>query len=63
MKTYNLTVKIEEYRWGTLPDILNKLSELPYAVAPRYNEELNELTVLCEVTHAADIERILAPYV
>lgn len=63
MKTYNLTVTIKECRWGILPNILDKLSELPYAVAPRYNEELNELTVLCEVTHAADVERILAPYV
>lgn len=59
----NLTVTIEEYRWGILSVILDKLSELPYAVAPRYNEELRELTVLCEARHAADVERILAPFV
>lgn len=63
MKTYNLTVKIDNDNVASIADLLEELLSLPYAVAPRYNEELNELTILCEVTHAADVERILAPYV
>lgn len=63
MPNYNLTVHIDEDNITSIPALLNTLTTLPYPVAPTYNEELSELIVLCEVSHAADVERILAPYV
>lgn len=63
MPSHNLTVHIDEDNITSIPTLLNTLTTLPYLVAPIYNEELNELIVLCEVSHAADVERILAPYV
>lgn len=63
MPNYNLTVHIDEDNITSIPTLLNTLTTLPYPVAPTYNEELSELIVLCEVSHAADVERILAPYV
>lgn len=63
MSNYCLTVHIDESNLTVIPELLSTLLSLPYLTAPRYNEELNELTVLCEVSHAADVERVLAPYV
>lgn len=63
MPNYCLTIHIDEDNIAAIPALLETLLNLPYPTAPRYNEELNELTVLCEVSHAADVERILAPYV
>ena len=63
MPNYCLTVHIDEDNMTAIPTLLETLRNLPYLTAPRYNAELNELTVLCEVSHAADVERILAPYV
>ena len=63
MPNYCLTIHIDEDNITATPALLKTLLNLPYPTAPRYNVELNELTVLCEVSHAADVERILAPYV
>lgn len=66
MPNYCLTIHIDEDNITAIPALLETLRNLPYPTAPRYNKglgELNELTVLCEVSHAADVERILAPYV
>ena len=60
---YNLTIHIDEDNIAAIPALVNTLLNLPYRTGARFNEELNELTVLCEVSHAADVERILAPYV
>lgn len=57
---YNLTIPLNP---NTISEAVAVLSELPFPIAPRVNGELQELTVLCEVNHAADVERILAPYV
>lgn len=63
MPSHNLTVYINEDNITLIPALLNTLTTLPYPTAPRYNAVLNELTVLCELSHAADVERILAPYI
>lgn len=63
MLSYNLTVHIDEDNITSIPALLNTLITLPYPTAPHYNAVLNELTVLCKLSHAADVERILAPYV
>ena len=63
MSNYCLTIHIDEDNATAIPTLLEALCNLPYPTAPRYNVMLNELTVLCEVNHAADVERILAPYV
>lgn len=63
MPSHNLTVHIDEDNIALIPALLNTLTTLPYPTAPRYNAVLNELTVLCELSHVADVERILAPYV
>ena len=60
---YNLTIHIDADSLHLMSELLCTLINLPYPTVPRYNEELNELTVLCELNHAADVERILAPYV
>lgn len=63
MPNYCLTIHIDEDNATDIPTLLETLRNLPYPTAPRYNVMLNELTVLCEVSHAADVERVLAPYV
>ena len=60
---YNLTVHIDEDNITSMPALLNALTALPHPIAPTYNEELNELIVLCEVSYVADVEHVLAPYV
>ena len=63
MYSYNLTVHIDEDNITSIPALLGALTALPHPIAPIYNEELNELIVLCEVSYVADVERVLAPYV
>jgi hypothetical protein len=60
---YNLTIHIDTDSLTLIPKLLVTLFNLPFPTAPRYNAVLNELTVLCELSHAAEVERILAPYV
>lgn len=60
---HNLTIHIDNDSLIAIPTLFDTLLNLPYPIAPRYNAELNELTVLCELSHATDVERILAPYV
>lgn len=57
---YNLTIPLDP---NTIDEVVAALSALTFPIAPRINMELQELTVLCEVSHAADVERTLAPYV
>lgn len=57
---YNLTLPITA---ETDSRVVDELKALPFAIRVLFNIELNELTVLCEVGHAADVERVLAPYV
>lgn len=62
MYSYNLTVHIDEDNITSMPALLDTLTALPHPIAPIYNEELNELIVLCELSYVADVERVLAPY-
>lgn len=57
---YNLTLPITAETDST---VIDELQALPFPLRVLFNIELNELTVLCEVNHAADVERVLAPYV
>lgn len=57
---YNLTLPITA---ETDSRVVDELKALPFPIRVLFNIELNELTVLCEVSHAADVERVLAPYV
>ena len=57
---YNLTLPITA---ETDPKVIDELDALPFPLRVIFNIELNELTVLCEASHAADVERVLAPYV
>lgn len=57
---YNLTLPITD---ETDSKVIDELQALPFPIRVLFNMELNELTVLCEVSHAADVERVLAPYV
>lgn len=57
---YNLTLPITA---ETDSKVIDELQALPFPIRVLFNMELNELTVLCEVSHAADVERVLAPYV
>lgn len=57
---YNLTLPITA---ETDSRVVDELKALPFAIRVLFNIELNELIVLCEVSHAADVECILAPYV
>lgn len=57
---YNLTLPITA---ETDSKVIDELQALPFPIRVLFNIELNELTVLCEVSHAADVERVLAPYV
>lgn len=57
---YNLTIPLDP---DTINEAIAALSALPFPVAPIINTELQELTVLCELSRAAAVERVLAPYV
>ena len=57
---YNLTLPITA---ETDSKVADELQALPFPIRVLFNMELNELSVLCEVSHAADVERVLAPYV
>ena len=57
---YNLILSITD---DTNLNVVNELKSLPFPLRIIFNMELNELRVLCEVSHAADVECILAPYV
>ena len=57
---YNLTLPITA---ETDSKVIDELQALPFPIRVLFNIELSELTVLCEVGHAADVERILASYV
>lgn len=57
---YNLTLPITS---DTDSKVVDELQALPFPLHILINVELSELTVLCEVSHAADVERVLAPYV
>lgn len=57
---YNLTLPITA---ETDSKVIDELQSLPFPIRVLFNMELNELTVLCELSHAADVECILAPYV
>ena len=57
---YNLTIPFDI---DNVILALEALLELPFTVRTTINNELQELVVLCDVRHAADVERTLAPYV
>lgn len=57
---YNLTLPVTT---ETDSKVIDELKALPFPIRVLFNIELNELTVLCEASHAADVERTLAPYV
>lgn len=57
---YNLTLPITA---DTDSKVVDELEALPFPIRILINVDLSELTVLCEVSHAADVERVLAPYV
>lgn len=56
---YNLTLSITD---DTNLSVVNELKSLPFPLRMLFNLELNELAVLCEASHAAEVERILASY-
>lgn len=56
---YNLTLPITA---ETDPEVIDELDALPFPLRVIFNIELNELAVLCEASHAAEVERILASY-
>lgn len=57
---YNLTIPLDT---TTLQGAIAALSELTFPIRVTVNNELQELVVLCDVRHAADVERTLAPFV
>lgn len=57
---YNLTLPITA---ETDAKVIDELQALPFPLRVLFNMELQELTVLCELNHAADVERVLAPHV
>ena len=57
---YNLTIPFDIDKVILALDALIKL---PFPVRTTFNDELQELVVLCDVRHAADVERTLAPFV
>lgn len=57
---YNLTIPFDIDKVILALDALIKL---PFPVRTTFNNELQELVVLCDVRHAADVERTLAPFV
>lgn len=57
---YNLTIPFDIDNASLA---LEAVLELPFPVRTAFNSELQELVVLCDVRHAADVERTLAPFV
>lgn len=57
---YNLTIPLDT---TTLQGAIAALSELTFPIRVTVNNELQELVFLCDVRHAADVERTLAPFV
>lgn len=57
---YNLTLPITA---ETNSKVIDELEALPFPIRILISVELSELTILCEVSHAADVERVLASYV
>ena len=57
---YNLTIPFDVDK---VILALDALVALPFTVRTAFNSELEELVVLCDVRHAAAVERTLAPFV
>lgn len=57
---YNLTIPFDI---DNVILALDALIKLPFPVRTTINNELQELVVLCDVRHAADVARTLAPFV
>ena len=57
---YNLTIPFDIDK---VILALEALIALPFPVRTVFNNELQELAVLCDVRHAADVEHTLAPFV
>lgn len=57
---YNLTIPFDIDK---VILAIDALIALPFTVRTAFNSELQELVVLCDVRHAADVERTLAPFV
>ena len=57
---YNLTIPLDP---KTIKEAVIALSALTLPLSAVVNTELQELTILCDVRHAAVVERTLAPYV
>lgn len=57
---YNLTIPFDI---DNVILALDALIKLPFPVRTTINNELQELVVLCDVRHAADVERTLALFV
>lgn len=57
---YNLTIP---FNLETINEAVIALSTLMLPLRAVINTELQELTILCDVRHAAVVERTLAPYV
>lgn len=57
---YNLTIP---FNLETINEAVIALSALMLPLRAVVNTELQELTILCDVRHAAVVERTLAPFV
>lgn len=57
---HNLTIPLDP---ETIQEAITALSELTFPIQLTVNNELQELVVLCDVRHAADVERTLALFV
>lgn len=57
---YNLTIPFDVDK---VILAIDALVALPFTVRTAFNSELEELVVLCDVRHAAAVERTLAPFV
>lgn len=57
---YNLTIPFDIDK---VILAIDALVALPFTVRTTINSELQELIVLCDVRHAAAVERTLAPFV
>lgn len=57
---HNLTIPLDP---NTINEAITALTALPFPIAPIINTELQELTILCELSRAAAVECVLAPYV
>lgn len=57
---HNLTIPLDP---KTIKEAVIALSALTLPLSAVVDTELQELTILCDVRHAADVERTLAPFV